>query len=275
MLSNTTHAIVDSERQHILLAAAAALELRPFAFRLGLEAPTSAIAHGKHGDRHVSLLSTGMGRHGDKPFSDAVRALQPTAVINVGLAGALDETHPAGSTWIVEEWRSAHAPHPRVVSSDARLCAEIGRSLAGAGINWGRAQGVMVDAPLHDQQARDRLRRSSGAHLVEMEGAAWAAIAGDLGVPFAAVRVVSDHANRPLPGPQSKGGQRAWLLHDDGRPRRLRLAVALLLSGAWLRPRRHVAEIRSTGGQLREAVAALEGVAAALLPEPRSPVGGG
>lgn len=266
MLSDPTRAAPERERHHILLAAAVPLELRPFARRLGLEAPSSAIAHGKHGERHVSLLSTGVGRPGDKPFSDAVRALQPTVVINVGIAGALDEGHPAGSTWIVEEWRSAQAPHARVVSSDAHLCAEIGRSLAGAGINWGRAQAVMLDQPLHDQQERDRLRRGSGAHLVEMEGAAWAAIAGDLGVPFAAIRVVSDHANQALPGPRPGGGRRDWLLREDGRPRTLRTLMALVLSGAWMRPGKQVDAIRTAGGQFRQAVAALDGVAGALLP---------
>lgn len=260
---------------HLLLAAAVAFELRPFARRLGLEAPTLTIAHGRHHEQHVSLLSAGMGRPGDGAFRAALRALQPAAVINVGIAGALDESHPAGSAWVVERWHAPDAPHDVAATADGDLSARLADTLAAAGVACGRAHAVTVDEPLHDSAARDRLRLDSGAHLVEMEGAAWAAIAGDLGVPFAAVRVVSDHANRPLPGPQSKGGQRAWLLHDDGRPRKLRLAVALLLSGAWLRPRRHVAEIRSAGGQLREAVAALEGVAAALLPEPRSPVGGG
>jgi nucleoside phosphorylase len=267
MLDDLHHAANQAPPSHILLAAAVAFELRPFARRLGLEAPAFAIAHGKHGERHVSLLSTGMGRPGDDAFTAALRDLQPDAVINVGIAGALDEQHPAGSTWIVDEWRAPDPPHDRTATADPALSEHLAGLLSAAGWPCGRARAVMVDEPLQDPHQRDRVRARSGAHLVEMEGAAWAAIAKAMGVPFAAVRVVSDHADRPLPGPRPRGGgRRDWLLRDDGRPRKRRLAWALLVSGAWLRPRRHLAEVKAAGGQLRQAAAALEGVAGALLP---------
>jgi nucleoside phosphorylase len=253
-------------RPHILLAAAIAFELRPFARRLGVDAHASAIAHGKHGDDHVSLLSTGMGRPGDEAFARALRDLQPTQVINVGIAGALDLEHPAGSTWIVDEWHHPQPPHGLAVSADTELSSQIGTVLDGAGIAWGRARVVTVDHPLHDANERDRIRNGSGAHLVEMEGAAWAGIAAELGVPFAAVRVVSDHANRPLPGPRPEGGRRGWLLRDDGTLRKRRLAWALLATRAWLRPKHHLAEIKAAGGQFRQAMEALDAIAEALLP---------
>jgi len=251
---------------HILLAAAVAFELRPFARRLGVDAPASAIARGRHGDRQVSLLSTGMGRPGDDAFEHALRDLQPTQVINVGIAGALDLEHPAGSTWIVDEWHHPQPPHGLAASADTELSSQIGAALDDAGIAWGRARGVTVDDPLHDADQRDRIRDGSGAHLVEMEGAAWAGIAAEIGVPFAAVRVVSDHANRPLPGPRPQDGRRGWLLRDDGTLRKRRLAWALLATRAWLRPRHHLSELRAAGGQFRQAMEALDGVAEALLP---------
>jgi nucleoside phosphorylase len=256
-------------RSHILLAAAVPLELRPFARRLGLEPPTSAIAHGKHGERHVSLLSAGMGRPGDDTFAAALRDLQPGAVINVGIAGALDEGHPAGSTWLVDQWYRPQPPHELAARADDALSTELAGMLDAAGLQWGRARAVMVDHPLHDSAERDLIRDGSGAHLVEMEGAAWAGIAGAAGVPFAAVRVVSDHANRPLPGPRPRGGRRAWLMRDDGSLRKHRLALAMLFSGAWLRPRHHLSEIKAAGGQFRLAMEGLEEVAEALLPPAR------
>ncbi len=251
----------------VLLAAAIAFELGPFARRLGLEPPAFSTIHGAHDGRRVSLISTGMGRPGDAAFEAALDTLRPAAVVNIGIAGALDLAHPAGSTWIVQEWRDPRPPHGTVATADEALSAELGNSLDRAGVSWGHARAVMVDEPLHDPSERDRIRDASDAHLVEMEGAAWAGIAARHRIPFAAVRVVSDHANRSLPGPKpTGGGRRAWLLHDDGTPRKLRLAWALLVSGAWLRPKHNMSKIKAAGGQFRQAVEALDGVAEALLP---------
>ncbi|MCH7824635.1 MAG: hypothetical protein IH849_07525 [Acidobacteria bacterium] len=249
----------------VLLAAAVAFELRPFARRLGVEALDSGLAHEPVGNRRVVLLSASMGRAGDEKFAAALRHLRPAAVINVGIAGALDLAHPAGSTWVVEEWRHQQHPHEPAAHADAALSADVGDALTETGIAWGNAVAVTVDEPLHDADERDRIREGSGAHLVEMEGAAWATIAAEHGVPFAAVRVVSDHADRPLPGPRTKTGRRAWLLRDDGTTRKRRLLLALLASTAWLRPRHHLHELKAAGGQFRDAVDALDGVARALL----------
>ncbi len=215
-----------------------------------------------------------MGRPGDAAFRDAVHELRPGAIINVGIAGALDLTHPAGAPWLVTEWRHPAPPHEVAATASTQLSGEIGSTLDRAGVRWEQARAVMVDEPLHDTVERDRIRDGCGAHLVEMEGAAWADIAAAADIPFAAVRVVSDHANRPLPGPKPVGGgRRAWLLHDDGTPRKLRLAWAFLVSGAWLRPKHNLAEVKEAGGQFREALQGLEQVAEALFPDhPAEPV---
>ena len=252
---------------YVLLAAAVAFELGPFARRLGIDAPDSGLAHAPAGNPRVALLSAGMGRPGDEKFAAALRELRPDAVINVGIAGALDLSHPAGSTWVVEEWLHQHPPHEPTARADAALSAKVGDALTETGVGWGNAVAVTVDEPLHDADERDRIREGSGAHLVEMEGAAWATIAAEHDVPFAAVRVVSDHANRPLPGPRPKDGRRAWLLRDDGTTRKGRLLVAFMASTAWLRPRHHVRELKAAGAQFREAVDALDAVARALLVE--------
>lgn len=182
----------------VMFAAAVAFELRPFARHLGIETLERGLTHATHGAGRVALLSAGMGRSGDEKFRAALRDLKPVTVINVGIAGALDLAHPAGSTWVVEEWRHQHPPHGAMARADAALSADIGVVLDKAGIAWGNAVAVTVDEPLHDADQRDRIRDGSGAHLVEMEGASWATIAADHDVPFAAVRVISDHANRPL-----------------------------------------------------------------------------
>jgi adenosylhomocysteine nucleosidase len=44
-----------------------------------------------------------------------------------------------------------------------------------------------------------RLRQDTGAHLVDMESGAMAAIAGAAGVPFAVLRAICDPSDRALP----------------------------------------------------------------------------
>jgi hypothetical protein len=84
---------------------------------------------------------------------------------------------------------------------------------------------------------------------------------------FKAVRVISDHANRSLPGPRPADGRRAWLLRDDGTARRGRVLWAWMMSGAWLRPRHHYRKLKAAGGDFAAAMGGLHQVAAALLPD--------
>jgi nucleoside phosphorylase len=249
----------------LLVAGAVGFELLPFARRLGIGEPLPRLASAEVRGRRIAIVCAGIGRSGDERVAEALRELRPAALINVGIAGALDRAHPAGSTWIVGEWRHPQHPHARAAVADAGLSERLGARLDAAGIRWGRATAVTVDAPLHDVAERDRLCRAAGAHLVEMEGSAWAALAAAAGVPFAAVRVVSDHADRPLPGPGTAVGRRAWLLRDDGTARRGRLLLASILSGAWLRPRHHYRQIKAAGGDFAAAARGLDAVAEAFL----------
>jgi nucleoside phosphorylase len=251
----------------LLVAGAVGFELRPFARRLGIGEPLPRLASAELRGRRIAIACAGIGRSGDERVAEALRELRPAALINVGIAGALDRVHPAGSTWIVGEWRHPDQPQARAAVADAGLSERLGTWLDAAGIAWGQATAVTVDAPLHDVAERDRLCRA-GAHLVEMEGSAWAALAAGAGVPFAAVRVVSDHADRPLPGPRTAVGRRAWLLRDDGTARRGRLLLAAMLSGAWLRPRHHYRQIKAAGGDFAAAARGLDAVAEAMFGPP-------
>jgi nucleoside phosphorylase len=256
---------------NILFVAAVEFELRPFAryLRVG-GTPTNKLAHGSGENGSAALLAAGMGRRGDKTFSDAIHDLQPEAVINVGIAGALDKKHAAGSTWAVQEWRDPLHPHTTTAHSDTALLEKVLRTLKEASIPCKRAIAVTVDEPLYDVTIRDRIRSGSGAHLVEMEGSVWAKIAAENGVPFASVRVISDHADRPLPGPTSRAARRAWMAQDSTTTRKSRLSLALIASAAWLKPRKQLRELKEAGDGFSKAVDALDNVAHALLPWPKS-----
>ena len=105
----------------ILFVAAVEFELRPFARYLQIDTSTTKVTHGRGDNGPVALLAAGMGRGGDKTFSDAIHNLQPEAVVNVGIAGALHKKHPAGSTWAVQEWREPLHPHATAAHSDPVL----------------------------------------------------------------------------------------------------------------------------------------------------------
>ena len=56
-----------------------------------------------------------------------------------------------------------------------------------------------VAVPVLDPMKKHRLHRDTGAIAVDMESFQAAALAEELGVPFAAVRVVADPAHREIP----------------------------------------------------------------------------
>lgn len=255
----------------LLLAAAVPTELHPFVTRLGVSAPRPGGVRTVVGERSLALLAAGVGRQGDGPFAAAVRELRPTAVVNIGIAGALDPGLAAGTVVVVSEWRHRSPPHQRLETADVRLRESLAAGLDAARLPWLSAPAVTIDRALHDARARDLLRQTSGARIVEMEGAAWASLARADGVPFAALRVISDHADRPLPGQQRGRFKRDWMLKLDGSPRRARWLSALLLSGAWRRPLHELRQLRAAGRDWAAATSSLASAAAALLASPPAP----
>ncbi len=255
----------------VLIVAAVPVELWPFATRLGATEPLGELTRVEHAERRIGLLAAGMGRPADAVFAAALSRLRPATAVNVGIAGALHPDLRSGSTWLVEHWQHPDEPHDRAASADAALARRLAEILDAAGIPWSSATAVTVDRPLHDAAERDRLHADTGSHLVEMEGGRWADIAATAGVPFAAVRVVSDHANRDLPGAGKPQGRRAWMLKEDGSVHRHRLLWALITSRAWLRPVHHYREVKAAGSDFGAALASLHAIAAAFAATPPAP----
>ena len=138
------------------------------------------------------------------------------AVVSVGLGGALSPTVGVGD-WVIGTRIVGPA---RSWESDLCLVAEISRDMAAAGwssLRTGRSRShhkggdvgpfdsihtgavAASDVMVADAAAKAALHVASGALAVDMESPVAATFAADHGLPFAALRVISDGADRALP----------------------------------------------------------------------------
>ena len=129
----------------------------------------------------VLTLASGGGA---ADLADRIEALispHVAGLISIGIAGALDPSLKIGDVVIAtgdESW-------------SARLAASFPEARRGAVVG--------VDHMVVDAAAKAALRQATGALCVDMESHVTAAVAARRGLPFVALRVVSDAADRALP----------------------------------------------------------------------------
>ena len=136
-------------------------------------------------------------------------------LVSFGIAGGLDPGLSPGDLVLPER---IVAPDGEAIACDSAMRSRWQRAAAAAGQSHAGGSLVGSDQAVVGVADKRRLYRSSGAVAVDMESLAVARVAGEAGVPFAAVRAVSDPAGRPLP--------RLVLgsIAPDGTPRLGRLA---------------------------------------------------
>ena len=116
-------------------------------------------------------------------------------VISFGVAGGLDPALKTGDVVVATE----------VMAGDARWLAGLSLTEAQiASIALGRRRVVRgllagVEEPVAASHRKAALRSETGAAAVDMESHIAAAYASEAGIPFAALRVISDPAHRALP----------------------------------------------------------------------------
>lgn len=117
----------------------------------------------------------------------AMESGRPAVLVSAGYCGALDPALKAGDIFqadtVIGEGDDRW--------SACRIEAGIGEMQAGALLSRDR---VVITS-----EEKQSLYRSLGARAVEMEAAAVARVAGEAGIPFYCIRVVSDSAHDTLP----------------------------------------------------------------------------
>jgi nucleoside phosphorylase len=144
------------------------------------------------------VLQTGVGlartRQALQQWLDQHAPDRPTAVISIGLGGALVPGLTVGQTlWVA----SVAAAGQGTVFEPTMPQAAPGR--AGSIPPWTPARLVSLASPAWSAAEKATLAASSGATLCDMETAAVAEWAAAHGVAWCGLRVVSDLANETLP----------------------------------------------------------------------------
>lgn len=169
------------------------------------------------------------------------------ALLSIGIAGGLDAALRPGDVVLPDTILGAAGAQHRVSTEwHAVVMQELPRVAIGALLTARKPIGTVAE--------KAAVRATSGALAVDMESGAVAEAAGEAGVPFLALRVVADPADRAIPaaalhGIAADGGRRplAVLLRLAMRPADLPALIRLARdSDAALRQLRRVASRGST-----------------------------
>jgi adenosylhomocysteine nucleosidase len=154
------------------------------------------------GAREVLLAQTGPGRDNAQ---QAVRLVldgcRPRMVMALGFAGALTADLGVGDLVLCEEvYRLGDGGTlSSPVQCDQGLLELATKALEPGGLAARRGNSVTVDEECSDPRAKEDLGRLGPVQVVEMENYWVAREARERGVPFVAVRVISDTLHQALP----------------------------------------------------------------------------
>jgi nucleoside phosphorylase len=133
-----------------------------------------------------SFAVCGVGvRRARETMEQLLNRRRPAAVLNLGLAGGLDPSLAIGDVVLVQHW--IHGP-----PANEELVAAVARALACRGVTWHDGAALTVRRALWRPEHKRGAFADHGALVCEMEGQPLAEACAAAGVPFAAVRVISD-----------------------------------------------------------------------------------
>jgi nucleoside phosphorylase len=154
-----------------------------------------------------SIVRSGIG---PDRAAGAIKSLQvrPSAILSVGTAGGLAPGLRFGHIVVSSETVSADSPDTPLAWTDWLVTAAV-NACKKEGIPFIAARLATVRKPVFRREDRERLHRVTGAHAVDMESHAVGLEALRLGIPFVALRVISDDVDAP-PLDDRRGFRHIW-----------------------------------------------------------------
>lgn len=171
----------------------------------------------------LELVVGGMGRERAERAARQLVARGVDGLVSWGVAGGLDPALEAGVVVLADAIMRSDGS---ALSSDAEWRHRLETDLDGhVPVSTGSI--VHSDRVLSSVQAKNEIRERSGAVIVDMETAAIANVAVESGLPWLAVRVVTDTASMSLPPTVTASSG------DDGRLRPAAIARLALSPRIW------------------------------------------
>lgn len=176
----------------LILMAAMGVELSPFRRQLRERQKHDVGILGTLWGTKVLLIRTGMGREAAS-FCERLAPLKAVSVLSLGIAGALDESLKPGDVIIGRDvWKKGRDPIP----TDKATTGQLEKAARRARVLAHTSRLATADQFVDDKTLRRRLRQETKALSVDMETYAMASYAQKQGLPFVALRSISDGADK-------------------------------------------------------------------------------
>jgi len=234
----------------IALFAALQLEVQPFLRRLRVRSPSGLsgfpVILGEYHGLPVLVCRTGLGQRAGEGASTVLGRYRPEGVLSVGLAGALSPECRVGDLVFCQRVHCLEADGrlSAPLLSDERFLEAARRAAHSRGLSSRTGGSLTASRLVAEPQEKAALRHSTGLDVAEMESYWVGRAALERGIPFLALRAVSDGAGDALPDIPG-------VVTPEGE-----LRIASALAYALGHPTRLPLLLR-TGGRAREAVSSL------------------
>ena len=142
------------------------------------------------------ICQTGLGRQAERAADAMLAELSPRALLSIGTAGGLSAALGIGDIVFCET--VGHPLEAGLMCGDVGLIAAALETATGAGLTAVRGASVTVDAVAWTPGDKAKLRHSGAPDIVEMESYWIGKAAAARGLPFLAIRAVSDGPDHHL-----------------------------------------------------------------------------
>ena len=190
----------------------------------GIGSNSPIVWHLYVGQIPVVLCLSGMGfERADKAVRQIVQRFKPCMLISSGFAGGLREGLEAGCVAAYNALLNSNYVQPSEAMLERFAAAKVSAS---AGIKAVSVRGLTSAKVVGTAQEKERLHKLFEAEAVDMEAGAIAGAASEFGLPWAAIKVISDTCSENMPLNFEA------LTDKDGQVDKFRAALAVLLRPA-------------------------------------------